>query len=225
LYPVLGSPYVQNESLSTYFTVYDAYGDDYTFYVNQNSTNGSLKQIPINIRIPLLYSDDFSIGFGNIQRYFESNIFGETGFPSENIFIGNGGGIYLTVGENPFWLTGVLGIIYYEINSKVDEIRPSFYGDPGLYWNGNFYSPGTPLIVTGRTGPRFCAGLGCKYYLFNGLFLEANCYYFPGGVIEDMKYILQGPQDLEIVVDPSQKPKPITIKESFSLNFGVGIGL
>ena len=75
LYPVLGSPYVQNESLSTYFTVYDAYGDDYTFYVNQNSTNGSLKQIPINIRIPLLYSDDFSIGFGNIQRYFESNIF------------------------------------------------------------------------------------------------------------------------------------------------------
>lgn len=226
LKPIYGDTYIYNDALSTSFTVYDAFGDDYTFYINQNSTNSKISYYPLNIRLPLLYGKNLSIGFSNIQRHFNTNIFSETGIDKESSFIANGGGLYINIRTTDrLWLNLVLGMVYYEIDAVADVVKPSWYGDPGLYWNGEFYEPGTPLRVKGKTNDLFSYSFGLKYYLTSAIYLELTYYYFPGGTIQNMAYILEGPPDLKINVSSDKVPKPITIKESSVITFGLGFGL
>ncbi|MCX7720651.1 MAG: hypothetical protein N2Z64_05140 [Dictyoglomus thermophilum] len=222
----MGETFIYNNSLNTSFTIYDAFGDDYTFYINQNPTNSKITYFPINIRLPFYYSDNLSIGLSNIQRHFNTNIFYETGIDKESYFLANGGGIYINIRTtNRLWLNLVLGMVYYEIDAIADELNASWYGDPGLYWNGEFYEPGTPLKVKGKTDSLFSFSIGFKYHLTPGFYLEFTYYYFPGATIENMEYILEGPSDLKINVSADKLPKPITIIESSIITFGLGFGL
>ncbi|MEN2983663.1 MAG: hypothetical protein ABDH25_01385 [Dictyoglomaceae bacterium] len=224
--PIYGDTYIYNESLSTSFTVYDAFGDDYTFYINQNPTASKISYFSLNIRFPFYYSKNLSIGFSNIQRHFNTNIFSETGITEYSTFIANGGGLYINLMTlKGLWLNVVLGMVYYEIDAIADVVKPSWYGDPGLYWGGTFYEPGTPLRVKGRSNDFFSYSLGFKYHLTPALYLEFTYYYFPGGTIEEMDYIIEGPPDLKINVSSYKLPKPITIKESSIFTFGLGFGL
>ncbi|MCX7845322.1 MAG: hypothetical protein N2312_01780 [Dictyoglomaceae bacterium] len=221
-----GDTYIYNESLSTSFTVYDAFGDDYTFYIKQNPTASKISYFSLNIRFPFYYSKNLSIGFSNIQRHFNTNIFSETGITEYSTFVANGGGLYINLMTlKGLWLNVVLGMVYYEIDAIADVVRPSWYGDPGLYWGGNFYEPGTPLRVKGRSNDFFSYSLGFKYHLTSATYLEFTYYYFPGGIIQKMDYIIEGPSDLKINVAPNKLPKPISIKESSIITFGLGFGL
>ncbi len=226
LSPVYGDTYIYNDGLSTSFTVYDEFGDDYTFHINQNPTDSKITYFPLNIRLPFYYSKDLSIGFSNIQRYFNTNIFRETGITQESSFIANGRGLYINIRiSNKLWFNAVIGMIYYEIDAIADVLKPSWPGDPGLYWEGYFYKPGTPLRVIGKSNDLFSYSIGLKYHLLPAVYLELSYYYFPGATIQEMDYILKGPQDLKIIISQNKLPKPITIKESFVITFGVGFGL
>ncbi|ACK41628.1 MULTISPECIES: hypothetical protein [Dictyoglomus] len=224
--PIYGDTYLYNDPLSTSFTVIDVFGDDYTFYINQNANSSKISYLSLNIRIPFFYTDSLSIGFSNSQRYFYTNIFNETGFSTDSILMANGGGLYLNLkATNQLCIFTVLGAVYYEIDSVADTLKPSWYGDPGLYWNGYFYEPGTPLKVKGQTDYMFFFSVGIKYYLLSGLYLELCYSNFPGATIKNMSYILEGPTDLKINVSSDKMPKPITIKESSIITFGIGLGL
>ncbi|MCX7720878.1 MAG: hypothetical protein N2Z64_06280 [Dictyoglomus thermophilum] len=227
---IYGDTYIYNDSLNTSFTVIDEYGDDYTFHINQNANHTKTSYLPLTLRIPLFYNDNLSIGLSSSQRYFYTKIFEETGsithdYDYDNL-MGVAVGVYLSVKVLPrLWIFTTLGGAYYYLNTTADTLKPSWYEDPGLYWDGYFYKPGTPLKVRGETDYKFFFSIGMKYYIYSGIFLELNYYYLPGATINNMSYILEGPVDLKINVSPEKLPKPITIEESHVFTLGIGIGL
>lgn len=199
-------------AFSTSFYIYDAFGFSYKFTTSWQQQNiNELGGAYLGLRLPLYWNDYFSFGLAS-----EGRIFGDTD-PSITI---NGAGFYIEYKKFKVSYVLSVGIASAYCSKVIGEVTPAYTGDPGFYWNGKFYTIGTPLTLSGYSSKSsYYFSFFVKYYFSKPLFLSIGYLYLGSHKIDDFKYYLQ-----DIKISYEQYPLPIIINNLNFIVISIGVG-